>query len=88
MVIAFKYNIQVKEVPNTGKTWLLYENAEQGPNDNPTYTDHIETEKGVPVWTNEKAYGLGFCMMCEGVITRKVHKGTGRPYILIKKEES
>lgn len=86
MIIAYKYNIHVREKVGSGKTWIVFENAENGPTDNPIFTDHIETEAGVPVWTNEKLHNLGFCMMCEGKITRKVNPGTGKPYILIVKE--
>lgn len=85
MKILYKYNIAVREKPNTGKTWVLYKNCDLS--EEPIYTDHVETEVGVPVYTNEKAGGLGFGMIAEGVITKKLNTVTGRPYILIKKGE-
>lgn len=81
MVIAYKYNIECKEKPNTGKTWMVFRNADQT-KDDMFFTDHIEF-RGVPLWTSEKADGFGFCIMTEGKIKKKVHPATGKPYTLI-----
>ena len=86
MIIGYKYNIQVREKANSGKTWIVYENAENGINNDPIFIDHIETEVGVPVWTNEKEFGLGFCMMCRGEITYKLNNLDGSRYLLIVPE--
>lgn len=83
MIIAFKYNIECREKPNTGKTWMVYKDAEKGLKD-PIYTDHIEIK--ADLWTNQKTHGLGFAMCVEGVVKKKVNPANGKPYILIDKE--
>ena len=86
MILCYKYNIQVKDVPGTGKTWMIHTHANNGNYEELIYTDHIEF-RGVPLWTTEKNDGFNFGIMAQGDIKRKIHPGTGRPYILVVPEE-
>lgn len=86
MLICYKYNIEVRDTPGTGKTWMIYTNPRNGEYDDIIYTDHIEF-RGVSLWTSERIDGFGFCIFSEGEISKKIHPGTGRPYILISSKD-
>jgi hypothetical protein len=81
---SFKYNIEVREVPNTGKTWMVYEDFLNKGLENPKYTDHVELHKDCPMHTSERSYeGLGFGMVVEGKISYELNEITGKRFIYI-----
>jgi len=81
---GFKYNIKVLEQPNSGETWLIYENfLEKGIKD-PIKIDHIEIHEGCNYHTSEKKYdGLGFAFIVEGKVTYELNELSGARYVFL-----
>jgi hypothetical protein len=80
---AFKYNINVREIPNTGKTWIIYEDFLNKGVSNPVFIDHIETRGNLQ--TYEKTYPElgGFGMAVEGPVSFDLNELTGNRYAII-----
>jgi len=83
MKLMFKYNIEVRDVPRTGKTWMIFKDYE-GPDkySDIIYIDHLEIK--VPVTTIEKSQDGTFGMICEGEIEQKTHHTQPNGYVVIK----
>lgn len=82
----FKYNIAVREQPNTGSTWFIYEDFLNKGIEDPIHIDHIEFDCNM--FTVEKFYeGLGFGIIAEGRVTYDYDEINGNKYAVIKRIE-
>lgn len=83
VLTAWKYNIEVREVQGTGKTWMIFEDFLNKGIENPIKVDHIEINCNMH--TSEKFYdGLNFCLVAEGSVRFEYSPVDGSKYAIIE----
>lgn len=82
----FKYDIRCRDIPNTGSTWLIWEDYLNKGFKDPISTDHIEINSDL--FTIEKTIpDMGFGMVVDGLVRFDYSDIDGKKFAIIEGEQ-